>query len=55
MAGGGGFFSDGGGASFLIGVAPHGALGFDGGFLKKIVGWKGGCPPCPPSMVNPGS
>ena len=49
--GGGG--SD-GETSFLSGRgAPHGEdIGFDGGFLKKIVGWGEGAPPHHHKSVN---
>ena len=41
------------GASFLSwGCAQWGGMGFDGGFLKKIVGWEG-VPPMPPTIGNP--
>ena len=33
--------------------APWGGIGFDGGISKKIVGWGGTCPPCPPYYGKP--
>ena len=33
---------------FKKGVHPMGAISFDGGFLKKIIGW--GVPPYAPTM-----
>ena len=38
---------------FKWAVRPMRGIGFDGGFLKKIVGW-GATSPLPPTMGNPG-
>ena len=40
-----------GGLHFYVGDASWGSIGFDGAFLKKIVG--GVSPMPPPSMGNP--
>ena len=45
------------GASFVSGRGwappPHGGIGFDGGFSKKIIGWEGAPPNAPSTMGNP--
>ena len=46
-------FSDGETSVLNEGVHPMEGIDFDGGFLKKIVGWRVAPPSCPPTIGNP--